>query len=464
MDEQMNEIDELAQDILKISRNTLLVKFRFLDRALSMFRLAQYQGTISTDGQTLYYNPIHILKNFQAEREFCVREYLHVVMHCVFQHMFVGNVINRRFWNLACDIAVENVISNLFDKSTIVKRESSEISEIANISKNCNGLTAEKLYRYLLDSNLEEDYICNLEQLYLYDDHSLWYQESDESAENNSQKENNDTDSNHSETSDDSEQKKNSSDTNLSNSSNSQLSQEWKNISERMQEELTSFSNVRGEGAGSIIQSLKEVNREKYDYTSFLKKFAVYTEVMKINEDEFDYIFYTYGLKQYKRMPFVEPLEYKDAKRLREFVIAIDTSGSTSGELVQKFVQKTYNILKSTETFASKINLHIIQCDTIIQEDIKITSQNEFDEYLKDMTIKGLGGTDFRPVFEYVLKLQNNHEFSNLKGLIYFTDGHGEFPTKKPPYDVAFVFIDEGYNNYDVPTWAIKLILKKDEI
>ena len=67
---------------------------------------------------------------------------------------------------------------------------------------------------------------------------------------------------------------------------------------------------------------------------------------MRINDDEYDYIFYTYGLRQYKNMPLIEPLEYKEVKRIREFVIAIDTSGSTSGELVQRFMQKTYNILK----------------------------------------------------------------------------------------------------------------------
>ena len=55
-------------------------------------------------------------------------------------------------------------------------------------------------------------------------------------------------------------------------------------------------------------------------------------------------------------------------------------------------------------------------------------------------------------------------EFSNLKGLIYFTDGFGEFPAKKPDYDTAFVFVDDEYNNPDVPPWAIKLILQKDEI
>ena len=110
------------------------------------------------------------------------------------------------------------------------------------------------------------------------------------------------------------------------------------------------------------------------------------------------------------------------------------------------------------------INLHIIQCDADIQEHVKITNQDEFDAYLKDMTIKGLGGTDFRPVFDFVDELVENKEFQNLKGLIYFTDGYGTFPAKMPDYTTAFVFVDDEYNNPDVPPWAIKLVLQRDEI
>lgn len=50
-----------------------------------------------------------------------------------------------------------------------------------------------------------------------------------------------------------------------------------------------------------MLQNLREVNRERYDYTAFLKKFAVMGEVMRVNDDEFDYIFYTYGLQLYKK-------------------------------------------------------------------------------------------------------------------------------------------------------------------
>ena len=160
----------------------------------------------------------------------------------------------------------------------------------------------------------------------------------------------------------------------------------------------------------------------------------------------------------------MEPLEYKEVKRIREFVIAIATSGSTSGELVQAFLQKTCNYLLSAESFFSRINLRILQCDAQIQESVKITSQEEFEQYLKNLKIRGLGGTDFRPVFTHVQELIGQKEFSNLKGLIYFTDGYGTFPEKKPPYETAFVFIKDIFSDVQVPPWAIKLVLEKEEM
>ena len=243
-----------------------------------------------------------------------------------------------------------------------------------------------------------------------------------------------------------------------------ELAQDWGGIAERMQMDMEAFGKQHGYDAGLLTQNLREVTRERYNYTEFLKKFAVRGEVIKINPDEFDYNFYTYGLELYENMPLIEPLEYKDTKRIREFVIAIDTSGSVSGEQVQMFVQKTYNILKSTESFFTKINIHIIQCDAAIHEDVKITTQKEFDNYLKNMQLHGFGGTDFRPVFSYVDSLVEIKEFDNLKGLIYFTDGYGTFPAKMPSYDAAFVFVDENYEIPEVPAWAIKLVLRKDEI
>ena len=117
-----------------------------------------------------------------------------------------------------------------------------------------------------------------------------------------------------------------------------------------------------------------------------------------------------------------------------------------------------------SESFSRKINLHIIQCDDKVQEDVKITSREELEEYLEHMTIRGFGGTDFRPAFAWVEELLRKKSFSRLRGLIYFTDGYGIFPAKKPPYDTAFVFMKEDYRDVDVPPWAIRLVIGEEDL
>lgn len=445
--------DELAREVLTLSRNTLLVDLRFLDMALSQFKLVPIDtSTLMTDGKHFFYHPRHVLETYISGKEIPVRDYLHIVLHCVFQHMYIAPTLEHPYWDLACDIAVENVITELGLKSVTTPRERMQAQYIAAIKPDLKHVTAERIYSYLRKTAPSASKIASIRGCFYADNHEIWYMTEEESEAAFGI----------------SAQSMRSGDEMGSRSGNEPktglaMAKVWRSISERMQVDLETFGKQRGLMTGDMTQNLAAVNREKYDYTAFLKKFAVMGEAMKINDDEFDYIFYTYGLQLYEKMPLIEPLEYKEVKAIREFVIAIDTSGSTSGELVQRFVQKTYNILKSTESFFSKINLHIIQCDAAIQEDQKITCQRELDEYLKTMQLHGLGGTDFRPVFEYVEALRKNKEFQNLKGLIYFTDGHGTFPAKKPDFDTAFVFVEDDYNDPDVPPWAIKLVLQRDE-
>jgi predicted metal-dependent peptidase len=374
--------------------------------------------------------------------------------------MYMEPNLEHSYWDLACDIAVENIITELGLKSVSTARELQQLEYIAAVKRDLKYVTAEKIYSYLRQTEPDLTRIAQIRGKFFADDHELWYMTGDEIADKYLQPNKEET-SNGGEKSNGEENPRQRDSTSVS---HAQMAIEWKKISERMQVEMETFGKQRGINLEEFEQNLSAVNREKYDYTSFLKKFAVMSEAMKINDDEFDYVFYTYGLQLYKKMPLIEPLEYKEVKLIKEFAIAIDTSDSTSGALVQTFLQKTYNILKSTESFYRKINLHIIQCDAAIQEDVKITSQEEFDRYIETIKIHGLGGTDFRPVFSYVDQLIANKEFENLRGLIYFTDGYGDFPTRKPNYETAFVFVEDGYSSPAVPPWAIKLVLQRESI
>ena len=458
--DKLEKMERLAREILNLARSTLLVNLRFLDAALSQFRQEGYDGTYATDGKKLLFSAEHVLYTYRDEQQAPVRDYLHIVLHCVFQHMYVHNEVDRPCWDLACDMAVENVINELGLPSTEVRKSARQQLILEGIREQTGSLTAERIYRYYAAKELPPQTLAEIRDIFFADDHELWYYNEEPQKVSDEQDPNEDP-----------ERKRHNAESSTLDhagedreAERSAQEQVWKRISQRMQTDLETFSRQQGDKAGGLMQTLARVNREQYDYSRFLKKFAVMGEIMKINDDEFDYIFYTYGLRLYKNLPLVEPLEYKEVRRIKDFAIAIDTSASVSGELVQAFVQKTYNILKSTESYFRRINLHIIQCDAEIQEDIKITSQEDFDRYMETMEIRGLGGTDYRPVFRYLDDLIRAGEFEDLKGLIYFTDGHGTFPAKKPEYQTAFVFVEDPENSPTVPPWAIRLILSREEL
>ena len=247
--------------------------------------------------------------------------------------------------------------------------------------------------------------------------------------------------------------------------SRAELTRQWQEVSERIQMDLEAQAHQRGAQAGSLFRQLEIANREKVDYADFLRKFAVLGEHMQLNDDEFDQIFYTYGLRLYGNLPLIEPLETKEVRRIRDFVIAIDTSASTSGALVERFLSRTWEVLSSEESFFRKIHIRILQCDAEVQEEAVIACREDFERYMRDFTVKGLGGTDFRPVFRRVDELLRQGEFTHLRGLIYFTDGEGVYPARKPDYETAFVFVKRPDDAApDVPAWAIKLVLDEGDI
>jgi len=500
------KIDKLAQEVLTLSRNSILARMRFLDMALNQLEFMPIKTVkIATDGKYLLFNGRWILYAYHKEKEAIVRNYLHLTMHCIFRHMYVNSNMNRDYWNLACDITVEALISELALPAAQAERERWQSEIVKELKSHITPFTADKIYHYFLHNHLSASKLEQYEKLFRGDDHAYWYPAvigATQGGEDGSKSEACDADGNATEgiSSDQRERKTgkkpvtqngekkdyqhNGADrgyAELQQDANNQKTAEehrekrreaernqqekkWQDIAERMQTDLETFGRLQGIKSGELIQALAMVNREKQDYGSFLKKFASRGEIMQLDDDEFDYIAYTYGLQLYQKMPLIEPLEYKEVKRIKEFVIAIDTSGSVAGNLVQKFVQKTYNILQSTESFFARINLHIIQCDEQIKEHVKITNRKEFDEYMEHMNLRGFGGTDFRPVFELVDDLIRQKEFENLKGLLYFTDGQGTFPNKKPKYATAFVFVEGNQTVPSVPSWAISLVLQDEDI
>ena len=205
----------------------------------------------------------------------------------------------------------------------------------------------------------------------------------------------------------------------------------WKRAARKLAENYGTGGLRRGQNRGGKKETLSEIEKRAYDYRRFLKRFTVTREEMELDLDSFDPVAYHYGLMYYGNFPFIEPSETREGNRLEELVIAIDTSGSCKKEIVAKFLGETRSILEEKENFFSRWNVCLIQCDSFVQDVTMIHSPKEWEAYRETITIKGRGGTDFRPVFQKVEELRKQHVFRNLKALIYFTDGDGIYPRTK---------------------------------
>lgn len=427
------KFDAVGREILTVSRNELYLNMRFLDLSLSSLNYVMNTNTygLGTDGFSLFFDPQYLVDLYRLDRIRINRAYLHNVFHCIFRHLLKQGSREKRLWDLACDIATEHVIDGLHHRSIRYPRNAFRSNFYGSLEKKLKVLTAEKIYKLFVDEQPQEYQIRKLEKEFRIDDHSMW----PKPPENDNQP---------------------------PSSAMQQLNDKWQEISEKMQTELETFSKEASNGEGELADELAVENRERYDYKAFLRKFAVLREEMQVDLDSFDYVFYNYGLSLYGNMPLIEPQEFKEVHKIEEFVIVIDTSMSCSGELVKTFLEQTYHILAETESFFRKIHIRILQCDEKVQSDVKVTNQEELKNYMDNFQVIGNGGTDFRPAFEYVQMLIDRKEFFNLKGMIYFTDGYGYYPRKKPPYDTAFVFMEEDYTDVAVPPWAMKLIIEKE--
>ena len=423
------KLDSIGRKILAAAGNELYLKMRFMDVALSSLIFVLDEGAcgMGTDGLYLYYNPQYLGGLYREDRVMVNRIYLHLVLHGIFRHMIRRKGREEERYSLACDIVTESIIDGMRHRCVLRSRSWLRRETYRRLGKEMKVLTAEKVYGALEKWNLSEAEFARLAGEFRVDDHSYWPADDDQKKQ-------------------------------------SQIENQWQDISEQMETDMETFSKEASQESGHLIDQVKVENRVRFDYRQFLRKFSVLKEEMAVDEDTFDYVFYSYGLSFYGNMPLIEPQEWKEVQKVEEFAIVIDTSMSCSGELVKKFLEETYGVLSENDSFFRKVNIHIIQCDDQVQTDQKIESEEDLKDYMGHLELKGEGGTDFRPAFAYVESLMKQHAFERLKGLLYFTDGRGIYPSKMPPYETAFVFMKEDYEDVDVPPWAMKLVLEEEDL
>ncbi len=130
-------------------------------------------------------------------------------------------------------------------------------------------------------------------------------------------------------------------------------------------------------------------------------------------------------------------------------VLAIDTSGSTTGDLPQFFAELA-NLLNTFGFY----QLTVIQCDCEIQKVESFSDDKSLPRNYKWKSF-GHGGTSFIPPFEYIREKKIRPQI-----MIYLTDGFGPAPRKAPGFPVLWVLTHEGERPAG---WGKVIRLKGDE-
>lgn len=405
---------EAAREIIANSGSGLCLDLRFMTRTvLSLGHSFDGKGIPWFDGKTAHFDPDWVIDSYRKDPNIVTRSIAHMAIHCILGHRVPET---DPMTVLSEDMVAEYVLDSLDTPHVTVPGRDDRMYACEKYFKRA-GTPSPDLIRRELDSLSQwqrDDYV----RMFLVDDHS----------------------------------KRTDIDTG-----------EWDEISKQVMTEVEGFSrNLEGRTEG-FMSILRIRNRRRYDHRAFLRRFMTTRHRVKENLDEFDYIYYSYGLSVYGNMPLIDSLEYSEDPSVDELVIAIDTSGSTMRGQVMRFLEEAFDILRTANPGKGS-ELHIIQCDDMVRRDDVVRNEQDIRILMDGFVLEGGGRTDFRPVFDYVDSLREQGNLKGLKGLMFFTDGLGTYPVRRPDYDTAFIFCEEVPKEHPVPPWAMRISVRPSDI
>ena len=406
---------DAARDIVSASASRLCLDMRFLTRAVLSLStdVEEGEGAPRCDGRTVIFYADTVIGSFREDPNSVTRDLAHCVLHCVLGHSSPANPPEA---DLAEDMLVEYVLDCLDTPHTSVPGRDDRMFVCQRLFAKAGAPAPDLLSQTVAGTSHWQMDLHR--RMFVRDDHS-----SRPGADGDV----------------------------------------WRELSQQVMVEIEGFIKDDEGRTSALMHILRIRNRRRYDYRSFLRKFMVSRTTVRESQTEFDPIYYTYGRSHYGNLPLIDSLEQSDSGTVEEFVIAVDTSRSTMKGPVVRFLEEAFDVLRQTG-IGRDANLHVIQCDDQVRSDDVVRSEGDLRRLVSGFELKGGGNTDFRPVFDYVDRLVEEGGFRNLRGLMYFTDGQGTYPTRRPSYDVAFVFCDDRYREHEVPPWAMRIVVRTEDL
>ena len=182
-------------------------------------------------------------------------------------------------------------------------------------------------------------------------------------------------------------------------------------------------AKLRGRESGSMTRAIERHLKGTQDWREILRELLSAPAADDYDETRPD--------RRFIEDDIFLPTLYSE--RVGSIVVAVDTSGSVTPDLIDKFMAEIQFCLDTVKPE----KLIVIDCDASVNQEREFA----YGDRLSDMTLKGGGGTDFRPVFDRIKSMTESPE-----ALVYFTDGYGAFPDAAPGYPT--IWVDYGGTEY----------------
>ena len=278
---QREELENAGKRILVYAKMELTLSMRFLSAALDRlpYRMDLRTRSIGTDGTEILFHPNWLLTTFVEHPVRLNRAYLHMLMHCLFRHMYGAAAHkNEELWDLSCDIAAESVLDSMKGKAGQQVLSDFREETYRVLTEKLGVLTAEKLYRYFServsgrgpegepveDPAAFRDLAERLTKEFHVCDHSFW----------------------------DREERKDPEQPPAMELPRILREKEWEKTAKRVRTEMETFGKEAGRDGELLERVLRFSCRERPLYREFLEHLAVLRETSETDPDSFDYGYY----------------------------------------------------------------------------------------------------------------------------------------------------------------------------
>lgn len=360
--------------LFRRARTQIVLNYPFFGSLIGYlpFEATESVALAATDGKAFLYHPTHLATFVEEDVQRLMAVILHEVGHIALGHLWRQDARDTRRWNYACDYAINSILRTSFGYHDAPLPLSLPGSFL--YKKEYDNLSAEEIYERLETEPFEEPAWEEGVEQGDWSDHTRWT--STESTDPFEQR---------------------------------QQQEVWRQRMVQAQHVHEQRSNIPHPLARAVDAWLSP----RLSYHTALSRF--------LQPQPIDYSFDPPDLR-FPHSSILLPDLGGDG--LLDFVVAVDTSGSTQDALPQFFAET-----QSALAAYAYLRVHYAACDYTIRS-WQTLSYGETPQPFLD----GGSMTNFRPVFQEI-----EERGIHPSVLVYFTDTMGTFPPAPPPYPVLWV-------------------------